>query len=377
MLDPDISPLDSSLDGSLDGSLNGDTAAIAPPASTRGAQAWLSWLKPHLRWVILGLTFFFIATTLKQHWQGVMALRLRPQSLGWLAGAVVVTLGAHIWSGAVWGRLLQTILGPQGPRLPRGWAIATYLRTNLAKYLPGNIWHFYGRLQACRQRQIPTQSALLSIVLEPLLMAAAALFLACLGYRFSPWQPLALIAILVGVHPRCLNPLVQALARSKLRSLARRGLPGEPSLAAPPPDTAPSSVPSAIPAPPVTSSAALNRTPSIRVYPWVPLLGELLFVLLRGIGFWLAVQALVSTSIALFPRLMAAFSIAWVLGLVVPGAPGGIGVFEATAIALLQGQLSAELVLGAVACYRLVSTFAEVVGAAIAPLCGPSQKIVP
>ncbi|WP_354635191.1 hypothetical protein [Planktothricoides raciborskii] len=35
---------------------------------------------------------------------------------------------------------------------------------------------------------------------------------------------------------------------------------------------------------------------------------------------------------------LSAFSFAWLLGLVLPGAPGGIGIFEATAIALLQNN---------------------------------------
>jgi uncharacterized membrane protein YbhN (UPF0104 family) len=43
--------------------------------------------------------------------------------------------------------------------------------------------------------------------------------------------------------------------------------------------------------------------------------------------------------------LLGAFSLAWLLGLVVPGAPGGLGVFEATAIALLQQRFSGGLVI--------------------------------
>lgn len=343
-----------------------DPSALPDPMPTRtapGLRGWLARLKPQLRWVVLGLTFGFIAVTLKHHWQGVMALRLRPWGLAWLGAALGVTLVAHIWSGAVWGLLLRQLLAGDRPSPslapPRGWAIATYLRTNLAKYLPGNIWHFYGRLLACRQQQLPLQPALLSILLEPLLMAAAALFLACLCYRFSPWQDLILLAILLGIHPRLLNPLVQRLARSKLQSLMRRGL--QKSLQGPV---------SGEDAPLGTASTA-RLAPNLHRYPLLPLLGELLFVALRGAGFWLAVQALTSSPGAMLPILISAFSIAWVLGLVVPGAPGGIGVFEATAIALLQGQLSPDMILGAVACYRLVSTLAEVVGAAIGPLWHP------
>jgi hypothetical protein len=64
--------------------------------------------------------------------------------------------------------------------------------------------------------------------------------------------------------------------------------------------------------------------------------------------------------------LLGGFSLAWVLGLVIPGAPGGIGVFEATAIALLGTQLSPGVVIGGVTLYRLVSTLAEAGGAGLA-----------
>jgi hypothetical protein len=65
---------------------------------------------------------------------------------------------------------------------------------------------------------------------------------------------------------------------------------------------------------------------------------------------------------------MGGFSFAWLVGLVLPVSPGGIGVFEATAIALLDGILTPGVLLGAVAVYRLVSILAEIIGAALAYL---------
>lgn len=69
------------------------------------------------------------------------------------------------------------------------------------------------------------------------------------------------------------------------------------------------------------------------------------------------------------PLLLGAFSVAWLLGLIIPGAPGGIGVFEATAIALLDHHFPPAMVVSAVALYRLVSLLAELAGAGLA-WCG-------
>ena len=94
------------------------------------------------------------------------------------------------------------------------------------------------------------------------------------------------------------------------------------------------------------------------------------FVLGRSLGFIATVMAITPLNAADWPLLISTFSLAWVLGLIVPGAPGGIGIFEASAIVLLGGQFPEGVVLGSVACYRLVSTLAEVIGAAMVWLTG-------
>ncbi|MGB3559771.1 MAG: hypothetical protein WBA24_14635, partial [Geitlerinemataceae cyanobacterium] len=68
------------------------------------------------------------------------------------------------------------------------------------------------------------------------------------------------------------------------------------------------------------------------------------------------------------PQLVGAFSLAWLLGLILPGAPGGLGVFEVAVLALLDGSFSSGELLSAVAIYRVVSILAEVGGAGLAYL---------
>jgi len=50
--------------------------------------------------------------------------------------------------------------------------VQIYLQTNIAKYLPGNVWH-YGRISAAVKAGVSGSAATLSVLLEPLLMAAA------------------------------------------------------------------------------------------------------------------------------------------------------------------------------------------------------------
>ncbi len=273
------------------------------------------------RWLILGLVLAFLLKTLHDRASEVATLTLTAMGWGWLAIALGLTAAAHLWSAVVWGWLLQAF----GRSAPWGWVLRTYLVTNVAKYLPGNVWHFYGRIQAAGRVGVPWPAAAASVLLEPLLMAAGALLLGVLASDRAWWwlQAALAIGVLVGVHPRVINPVLQRLGRKKLQT------------------------------------DATHQPAQLQRYPIGPLLGETGFLLWRGAGFLAALAAFSSIDPLDLPRLASGFGLAWLLGLVVPGAPGGVGVFEAAAIALLGPVVNPAALLASVACYRLISVLAE------------------
>lgn len=302
-------------------------------------KAIVSHLKPLLRWAVLSACLFFLAAVLKKNWQSITTLRINEAGWACLVMALGVTLYAHILAGWVWGWILRRDF--QQP-VPWRWVIQAYLQTNIAKYLPGNIWHYYGRVRAATKVGASLETATVSVLLEPLLMAAAALLVAVFSSQaiarqhgflilFLHW--LVLVGILLALHPKVLNLLVHNLAKAKQKA--------------------------------IQSSEAVAAPIFLNHYPWAALLGELGFLLLRGGGFLLTFQALGSFKLSQVPVLFSAFSLAWLFGLVVPGAPGGIGVFEATAISLLGHEFPSGLLLGVVALYRLVSVASEALGASL------------
>lgn len=288
----------------------------------------IGFLKPYLRWFILGGTLFFLSKALKDNWQEVVSIRIDSGDWALLSMSLGVTLLAHIWSGWVWGWILQLFNQP----VNSSWAVMVYLKTNIAKYLPGNVWHFYGRIVALKAMGKDLGVATLSVLLEPLLMAASALLIAILSRQNDNvgLPILILMAVLVGIHPRFLNPVLQLLKRLK------------------------------------NKEETLENSSQLESYPWKPLLGELGFLGLRGTGFVLTLLPFSTVSLTQFPLVLSGFSFAWLLGLVIPGAPGGIGVFEATAIAILERDYSPAILISAVALYRLISVLAEAAGAGLA-----------
>lgn len=326
-------------------------------------------IKSSLRWVILGAILFFLLTTLKNHADEVASIQINSGGWGYLGLSLLVTMLAHIWSAWVWTWILLEFDRP----VPIFWALGMYLTTNMAKYAPGNVWHFYGRIITLMKVGVSGNVAAVTVLLEPLLMAAAALIFTLIGsfgllqttlangltigtYNFSytflqTGKGLGLVAVLLGIHPLILNPLIKFLGKGKFNK--KKKLPdrfGE------------------------NHSPTLNLQPvKLHRYPWLPLIGEMGFLALRGSGFLLVMLAMMYplyslTLSSIFSALLAlgAFSFAWLLGLVVPGAPGGIGIFEATAIALLQNHFTPGVLIGSIAFYRLISVLAEAIAGAIA-----------
>lgn len=151
-----------------------------------------------------------------------------------------------------------------------------------------------------------------------------------MGWDRRLWLQLgALGAILVGIQPRILNILLHYLSRSKNKADA-------------------------------TAAEAIE----LSKYPLAPFLGEMGFVILRGTGFILTFVALQTVTWQQIPQLFASFSFAWLLGLIVPGAPGGLGIFEVTAYGLLDNQQFPSEI-AAVALYRLISILAEAIAALV------------
>jgi uncharacterized membrane protein YbhN (UPF0104 family) len=224
--------------------------------------------------------------------------------------------------------------------------VRAYLDTNLRKFLPGGIWHLASRVQLLRSPEAPLAEptsaalALAAVLLDPLVAAVAALLLVAAG----GWQGgLGLIGLLplALLWPRWLNPVLARLERRKVAQLGVADQAVEP--------------------------------PTLRSFPWQPLLLQLLFVLLRFGGFACCVQAFDLSYNLDWGGWLAGFALAWTAGLVVPGAPGGLGVFEAALLLRLGFAIPEAPLLAIAISYRLVVTLADLLAALTARLDRPRQ----
>lgn len=314
-------------------------------------------LRPWITLVSLG----FVLAALLSHGRQLLRLSIDPQGWLWLLLGVGVSLLSLLVNGLAWSVILAWL----GARPSWHKGVALHVATNLRKYLPGGIWHIAGRVQVLRQgaaagpaaplsQPLSTPLALFACLLDPLLAAVAALALvAADGLQFG-LGVLALLPLLL-LRPRWLQPLLLRLERRRAKELGLAAAEGDQ-------------------APPDAALAQAEPAPFLPGPPWLPLLIELLFVLLRFAAFACCVFAFDLQLSLAWTTWLAGFALAWTAGLVVPGAPGGLGVFEAVLLLRLGVALPEPSVLAVALAYRLICTLTDLLAAGVVHLDGRLEK---
>jgi len=290
-------------------------------------------------WITL-VSLGFVLAALFSHARALLQLRLDLQGGLWLLLGLGLSLLSLVVNGLAWGCVLRWLgLRPRWEALVR-----LYLTTNLRKFLPGGFWHLATRVQVLRSGPpasplpglLSTPAALLATLMDPLLAAIGALALMALGGWQNGLALLGLVPLLL-LRPRWFNPLLRRLERKRARALGlERELERE------------------------------GLATVVRGWPWPPLFVEMAFVLLRFAGFATCVLAFDLQFASDWRLWLAGFCLAWTAGLVVPGAPGGLGVFETVLLLRLAPQVPVASLLAVALSYRLLVTLGDLLAAALA-----------
>ena len=97
----------------------------------------------------------------------------------------------------------------------------------------------------------------------------------------------------------------------------------------------------------------------ISFFPTRALLLEIGFVLSKFIGFYFCLSTFYPSNTLDMIFLLVIFSLSWSLGLVVPTAPGGVGVFEVCLLFLVGRNIPQNEILVSLIYFRLISTSAD------------------
>jgi len=97
----------------------------------------------------------------------------------------------------------------------------------------------------------------------------------------------------------------------------------------------------------------------ISFFPTRALFLEIGFVLSKFIGFYICLNTFYGSNTLNSIFLLVIFSLSWSLGLVVPAAPGGVGVFEACLLLFVGKSIPQNITIISLVYFRVISTSAD------------------
>ena len=210
--------------------------------------------------------------------------------------------------------------------------ISLYVLTNILKYVPGGIWHFFERFNFIKKISNP-QIAFYSTLIEPYFMLTASFLLASLGLIFSPLYIFLILPLAF------LNRKLIYLVFKRLESIKGRAFEAF-KLAK-------------------SKEKFDERINIISFFPIKAFLLEIGFVLLKFTGFYICLNTFYTNNSLNIIFLLVIFSLSWSLGLIVPAAPSGVGVFEACFLFFAGQNIPQNIIFVTLIYFRVISTLAD------------------
>ena len=210
--------------------------------------------------------------------------------------------------------------------------ISFYVLTNVLKYVPGGIWHFFERYNFLKDIS-NSQLAFYSTLIEPYFMLCASFFLASVGIIFSPFYFLLLIP-LVFLNRKLIYLILRRLEILKSKTISSLKIKN-------------------------VKYQFEERVKIISFFPSRAFFIEILFVLSKFIGFIICFRVFNSDNEHNVFYLLVIFCLSWAIGLIVPTAPGGVGVFEACFLFFVGKNIPQNIIFVSLIYFRLISTSAD------------------
>jgi glycosyltransferase 2 family protein len=246
-----------------------------------------------------------------------------------LIGALVYAASSHLLSKA-WVRLLA-YLGQTG--INKSECSSIYARTQLAKYLPGNVFHLASRHVLTNQAGTRHGATAGAAVFEVIGLIGSACAVSLLGFVFKASLSGGVSVILyLGVLCGAISfPLLVNWALGKVRSLKKLDIP------------------------------AKRPKESLRsLLPVYSLYGSF-FIVSGGILLWLVYLISGAARLQTAGIVLTVYAAAWVAGFVTPGAPAGLGVREAVITVSLTGYIGESGSLLAALIFRMITVAGDLI----------------
>jgi len=285
----------------------------------------LSWLGK----LLMIAALIFIAVRLMRYNVDFSILTSPLTIAGLLINTIVLGLGVFLFAfNFVW--LIRVLSGVAVERNP---IVVVYCATNLYKYLPGNVLQFIGRNRiAFDTKGVNHSHVAFATVLEIVFFCLAAVLLASIfafeyfisAIRMMHAPPLvfALIFLLALVSVAVLFAF-----RERMIALLKK-----------------------------------HMKPNFHLKEMAILLGNCSLRLVIMAGAYLLTLVLFGQPLAAYLafRIIGLFVLSWVIGFVVPGAPGGLGIREAIMLMFMSDMIDEGILVSSAVVYRVICIAGDV-----------------
>lgn len=275
------------------------------------AMSRFGWIGKRLGQAVTAVAVVFLAWELYRQWDNVKDWRPTVGQVGLLMAFALCYGGSLVVLACNWLTILSTLVGE---RFQARHVLLSYTQTQIAKYIPGNVLHFVSRHMYLRALGLPHRPIALATLFELVSLPIAAL---CAVSVLMPFADVTDIAS----WDRRLKYLLPILGALSLT---------------------------------VGAVVLIYRGHLRLIWPIAIVLSRgTSFMLFQGLIFALILQMISSEFV--FIALPIAI-LAWLIGFLTPGAPGGVAVREALLVKLLAIAALHQDVLIAALLFRLVTT---------------------
>jgi uncharacterized membrane protein YbhN (UPF0104 family) len=212
-------------------------------------------------------------------------------------------------------------------------------QSQMAKYIPGNIFHYVGRLILSKKAGLPNSIIINSVFFEAVILVVVSVILALFYSMILGWQNVLLINI-----NRLLVISIIVLASISVILICIRFIPRFKSWL-------------------VKNNLLIDlKTIDLKSFLSTIFLVSVIytiFFMILGLNLWFISNYLWSIDLNLILIFIGSYAISWAAGLITPGAPGGIGVREAVLIAILSPYLNEVRALTLALVFRIITILGD------------------
>jgi len=207
-----------------------------------------------------------------------------------------------------------------------------FIATNSLKYLPGNVWHFIERFTFLKKKT-NKNIALYGTLIEPYLMLSVSLLISSLGVIFNPFLIL-LLSPSFFLNKRFIYFLLKILKSFKVKQYDFINTGG-------------------------FNSELYSSIKCKSFFPLRAFLIEVFFIVSKFLAFLFCLNIFLDISQINISLMLIIFCMSWSIGLIVPAAPGGAGVFETFFLLFIGKTYPQNLILETLIYFRFISTVAD------------------